>query len=88
MRSVGIVERLERGEFSPEIRSSPERHLIKILAPQCADQPFHEGVRERHVGHGLDFPDLQHSQVRSPAMKFEERIVIGADMAGQGAAAS
>lgn len=83
MGPMGIVEILKLSEFSPKIRRTPERHLVEILAPERTDEPFDERVGERDIRDGLDFIDLEHPQVRPPAVKFEQRIVIGAEVTRQ-----
>jgi hypothetical protein len=37
-------------------------------------------MRERHVGNGFDFVNLQNLQVRFPPVRLEQRIVIRTEM--------
>lgn len=83
MSPVDVVERLEVGEFSPEICRTPERHLVEVITAERPDEPFNERVGERDIRDGLDFIDLEHPQVRQPAMEFEQRVVIGAEITRQ-----
>jgi hypothetical protein len=46
---------LEMGELGLQVVCSPEQRSIDGLAPNGADQPLNEGVRERDVRNGLDF---------------------------------
>jgi hypothetical protein len=78
MRTRFVVIGHELGKLSFKITSVPERYLVQELAADRSDESFDEGVRERHVRHGLDLFDIEDPQVRLPAMKLEQRIVIGA----------
>ena len=49
----------------------PEENLVEILAPKGSDEPLDERMRARHEGDGLEFLDVENSQIRSPAMKPE-----------------
>ena len=82
MHAMRVVKRLEFGKFSPQIRGTPEGHLVEILAPQGADEAFHEWVRDRRVGHGLDFIDFEYAQIGFPAVELKQWIVIGTERAG------
>jgi hypothetical protein len=50
--------------------------VIEIIPSDRADQPFDERVRAGDKRHRLDFLNLEDSQVRSPAMESEQRIVV------------
>ena len=65
-------------QFVFEIYSRPEQHVIKILAAQGADQPFHERMGQWNVGDGLDFCHLEYPQIRLTLMEPIERIIVGA----------
>jgi hypothetical protein len=54
-----------------KIEAVPEEGLVEILAPKRADQPLDERMRARQEGDGLEFIDVENSQIRSPAMKPE-----------------
>ena len=76
MRSFSIVVMLETGQIPFQISISPERHMIEMFAPDSADQPFYEWVREWHVMNGLYFIDLEDSKICLPATEFEQRVII------------
>ena len=40
-------------------------------------------MRAGHEGDGLEFLDVENSQIRSPAMKPEERVVVGTEAPGK-----
>ena len=42
MGSVLVVIKLEGFQFSFQVVRIPERHMVKILAPDRPDQAFHE----------------------------------------------
>ena len=58
----------------------PEEHAIEILAPNRADQPFDERMRDRSVRNRLDLLDLEDAQVGEPAVEAKQRVVIGAEV--------
>lgn len=76
MDPVTIVIRFEVHQFALKVIRTPEQHLIKILAPDCSDQPLYEWVRCRHIGKGLEFLHAQHAQIRLPSVESKQRIVI------------
>ena len=59
-----------------KIGGCPEQGMIQALPAEGADQPLHKGMGQRNVGHGLDFGDLQDSQVGLPLRKAIKRIVV------------
>lgn len=67
MAALMIVEILEVMQFSAQVISAPERHMIEILSPDCADESFYKGMRERDMRHGLNFAYLEHSRIGLPA---------------------
>jgi hypothetical protein len=48
----------------------------------CADQPFDERMRAGHERDGLEFLYFEDSQIRSPAMKPEQWVMIGTETLG------
>jgi hypothetical protein len=66
-----------------EVESIPEEGLVEILAPKGSDQPLDERMRARHEGDGLEFLDFKDSQIRPPAMKPEQRVMIGTEALGK-----
>jgi len=49
---------------------------VEVLAPKGSDQPLDKRMRPRYEGSALEFLDVENSQIRPPAMKPEQRIVI------------
>jgi hypothetical protein len=41
-------------------------------------------MRQRNVGYGFDLIDRQNPEIGLPAMKFNQRIMVGTDSSGQG----
>ena len=69
MRALEVVVAHEVGELSLEIGRRPEGHLVEELAPDGADEPLDEWMRQGHVRHGLDLPDLQDPEIRPPTVE-------------------
>src|SRR5688572_29598589 len=78
MNASGIVVILELAQLARQVRSVPEEHAIEILAPERADHPLDERMRDRGIRNGLDLLHLDYAQVGEPAMEAEHRVVIGA----------
>ena len=53
MRAMVVEVRPEIEQFVFEICSRPEQPLIQILAPNGADEPFHERMGQGNVGDDL-----------------------------------
>src|SRR3989442_7112466 len=64
MRSMAVIVTVEIEELHLQIRGRPEQSAVQTFAPNGANQPFNEGMGERHVRHGLDFPDVEDTQIR------------------------
>ena len=77
----GVVVGPEVGKLPFKITGIPEQHKVEKFSPHGPDQALHEGVRHGHMGHGLDFVDLQNPKVRRPTVRLDQRIIIGAEMA-------
>ncbi len=75
-----IVVGSESAELALKIQTSPKQHVVQILSPKGADQPFNERVRAGHEGYGLDFLNLEDSQVRPPAMESKQWVVVRTHM--------
>ena len=54
---------------SPHIRGRPEQGGDQTFAPNGANQPFNEGMGERHVRHRLDLPDVEDAQIHLPLVE-------------------
>lgn len=83
MAALMIVEFFEVMQFSSQVTSAPERYMIEILSPDCADQAFYKRMRERYIGHRLDFANLEYPKIGLPPMEMEQRIVVTADVFGR-----
>lgn len=70
----------EFAQFPHQVCGVPEKHLIKVLAPDRSDEPFDERMRDRSIRHRLDLLDLEHAQVGEPAVESKQRVVVGADV--------
>ena len=63
-------------ELAFEIALRPERHVIKRLTPNSANQTLDERMGDRNVRDCFDFIDLEDSEIRFPAMEFEQGVMI------------
>ena len=77
MHPLPVVVILERIQFSFEIACVPKGHMVKIFAPDCPDQAFHDGVRERYIRNRLHLLHPENPQIGFPAMVFKQGIVVG-----------
>src|SRR5258708_15704257 len=80
MNALLVVIAAEHFELPREIEGVPEKHLIEDLAPDRANQPFDERMRDRDVGHRFYFLDVEHPQVGKPAVKAKQGIVVGTEV--------
>ena len=80
MAALMIVEILEVMQFSPQVTSAAEKHMVEILSSDRADESFHERVREWYMGHSLNFSDLEYSKIGLPPMETKQRIIVTADV--------
>ena len=53
VRAMTVIVPLEIKELHLQISGRPEERAVKTFAPNSADQPFDEWMRERHVRHRL-----------------------------------
>jgi hypothetical protein len=70
---------LELQKLHLQVRRRPEQGSVQTLVPESPNQTFDKWMRQRHVGHCLDFPNLQHAKVCLPLVKPIERIVVRAE---------
>ena len=70
----------ESGELVLKIQSVPEPEVVQMLSPRGADQPFDERVRAGDKRYGLNFHNLEDSQVRPSGMESEQWIVVRTQM--------
>ena len=69
-------------QLAMQVEAVPEEGLVEILAPKGSDWPLDERMRARHEGAGLGFLDFENSQIRLPAMKPEQWVMIGTEALG------
>jgi hypothetical protein len=58
-------------QLATQVETVPEEGVIEILASKGSDKTLYKRVRAGHEGDGLEFLDVEHSQIRAPAMKPE-----------------
>src|SRR3982751_3439076 len=75
-----VVVGLELSKLAFQVAGIPEQYLVEKFSAHGSDQALDERVRQRHVGDGFDFVDLQNPQVRHPPVRLEHRIVIRTEM--------
>jgi len=56
--------------------------VIKVFTPDCTNDPLDERMGHRGIGYRLDFAHVQYSQVRQPAMAFEQWVIVRAQCLG------
>ena len=88
MRAMVVEVGFEIQQLVFEIGGCPEQRAIQALPAEGADQPLHEWMGQRNVGHRLDFSNLQDSQIGVPLMKTIQRVVVGTEIFGHPAVAS
>jgi hypothetical protein len=76
--TVVIVSK--RQELALEVNGVPKQGLVEEVSPDRSNEPFHKRVGNRNVGDGLEFLNVEHAKIGLPAMKLEQRIVIGAEV--------
>ena len=74
---------LEIEQLVFEVCRRPEQPVLQVFAPQRADQPFHEWMGQGNVGYGLDFRQLQYTQIGLLLVEPIERIIVGAQVLRQ-----
>src|SRR6266852_3316049 len=80
MRSITVKVPLEIEELHLQIRGRPEERSVQALAANGANQPFHEGMREWHARHGLDFFHVEDSQIGLPLVEPIQGIMVRAQV--------
>ena len=88
MGSMTVIVPLEIEELHLQIRGRPEQGAVQTFASDGANQAFNEGVRKRHVRHGLDFLHIEDPQIRLPLVEPIQGIVIRAEVFWWGLASS
>jgi hypothetical protein len=74
------MHKLEIKELHVQISGRPEQRAVETLAPNRADQPFDEWMRQRHVRHRLDGFHVEDSQMRLLLVESVQRIMIRAEV--------
>ena len=80
MRAMVVEVGPEIEQLVFEVCRRPEQPVLQVFAPQRADQPFHEWMGQGNVGYGLDFRQLQYTQIGLPLVEPIEWIVVGAQV--------
>ena len=70
-------------QLAMQVDAVPEEGPVEILAPKGSDKALDKRMRARYEGDGLKFLDVEHSQIRAPAMKPEQRVMIGTEALGK-----
>jgi hypothetical protein len=87
MRAMAVIVALEIEELHLRIRGRPEQGVVQIFAPNGANQPFNEGMGERHVrlrtAHELAIRHAHalHDDV-APELERESPVPFGRWLAG------
>ena len=75
----GLVEvAFELVELSLQIIRVPIEEMVQILASDSSDEPFHERMRDGHMGHCGHGVDAKDAEVGFPLKELKEWIVIEA----------
>jgi hypothetical protein len=75
-----VIVPLEIEELHLQVRGRPEESAVQTLAPNGANRPFNEWMRERHVRHRLDFLHVEDPQIRLPLVEPIQGIMIRAEI--------
>jgi hypothetical protein len=70
-------------QLAMQVEAVPEEGLVEILAPKGSDQPLDERMRARDEGNRLEFLDVEDAQIRPPAMKPEQWVMICTEALGK-----
>ena len=76
MGAMTVKVALEIKELRLQISRGPEESAVQTFAPNGANQPFDEGMRERHVRHRLDFSHVEDPQICLPLVEPIRRIMV------------
>jgi hypothetical protein len=82
MDPICIVVDGEVAELSRQVGYVPEECAVKQLAANRANQALNEWMGNGRKGYRLDLLDFPNTQVRQPAVKTEQGVVIGTDAPG------
>ena len=80
MNAMSIIIVFVFVQLARQVSGIPKEYAIKILAPDCSDEPFDKRMGDRSVRNRLDLLDLHHAQVGEPTVKAEKRIMIGTEV--------
>ena len=86
MTTVTVVVSLEFAQLPRQIDCIPEKHAVKMLAPNGADQSFNERMRNGNVGNRLDLSNFDHAQVGQTTVETKQRIVVATQVFRSGLA--
>jgi len=71
-----VVVDLVTLQLSFEVVLVPKQRPIEILAPYRSDQSLDESLRAGRTRDGFDLIDFEDAQIRTPAVKPKQWIVI------------
>jgi hypothetical protein len=71
---------LEIEQLRLQVGRRPEQRAIQELAPNRANQPFHEGMGQRNIRDGFDLGHFQYPQIGLPLPKPIKWIMVGAEV--------
>ena len=83
MSSMALIVMLKIEQLRLDIGLGPEQDPVEVLAPNCPDQSFYEGMRKRHVRNSLDFGYLEYPKIGLPLVESIQRIMIRAEVFGR-----
>jgi hypothetical protein len=81
--AIPVVIRLVGFQLELEIALAPKKCPVEKLSPYVSISRSTKACEWGVPGTGLDLVDLEYPKVRQPAMKPEQRIVVGGKMLGQ-----
>src|SRR5262249_50607389 len=87
MRAVTVVIALELEELHLQIGRRPEERAVQAFAPDGADQPLNEWMREWRVRDSLDFGHVENPQIPLPLLALIQRVMVRAGGGWRGLAA-
>ena len=70
-------------EDAAQVRLTQNEDMVQTLAPDRADEPFHEGILPRALGGRQDFTDV-HALHSVPERVAVDRVVITEEIGGCG----
>jgi hypothetical protein len=84
MDAMTIAVFLEPSQLSSKVAGCPIEDLIQKFSPDGSDQSFDERMGQGNVQDRFQFGDFKDPQVGAPLSELKQRIVIAAQVKGQG----